>query len=64
MKSLLSYFVKFCNNRSILFKVYLDNSIIRDLNQRSIIITIYDKSIFLINDDYQKIRTLDKHSIL
>lgn len=55
IKSLLFYFVKFCNNRSILSKVYLDNSIIKDLDQRFIIITICNKNIFFINNGYQKI---------
>ena len=44
IKLLLSYFVKFSNNGFILPKIYLNDYIIGGLDQRSLIMIIYDKS--------------------
>lgn len=51
IESLLSYFVKFFNNRSVLSKVYLDNYVVERSDLRAIIIIIYDKSTFFTNND-------------
>lgn len=50
IQSLLSYFVKFSNNRSILPKVYPENYTIGSLDQRLIIILTNDKNLFFVND--------------
>lgn len=52
IKSLLSYFIKFSNNKFMLSKIYLTNCIIRRSNQRFIIMIIYNKNIFSIYDSY------------
>lgn len=57
-------FIKFSNNRSILLEVYLNNCIVRDLNQRIIIIIIYDKSIFFVNNSCWKVYILNRYDIL
>lgn len=64
IKLLLPYFVGFFDNKSILPKVYSDNYVGNRSDQTPIIIIIYDKSIFPINDSCQKVRTLEGHSIL
>lgn len=50
IKSLLFYSIKFYNNKSILFKVYLDYGIIKNFkfNQRLIIIIIYINKIYFL----------------
>ena len=55
MKSLLSYFIKFSNNRFILPKVYLNNYEVKRLDQRSIIVIIYDENILSVNDGCWKV---------
>lgn len=50
MKSLLHYFVEFFNHSSILSKAYLDNCVVRKLDQKSIIIITNNKNIFSAND--------------
>ena len=51
IKLLLSYYIKFLNDRSILSRIYHNNCIVKRLNQKLIIIIIYNKNIFSINDD-------------
>lgn len=55
MKKLLPYFVEFSKDRSILPKKYLKNCIIKELNQRLIIMIIYNENTFLANNRYQKV---------
>lgn len=50
IKSLLSYFIEFSDNRSILSKVYLNDCIVKGSDRRPIIIIICDKSKFSAND--------------
>lgn len=50
MKALLSYFVEFSKNKSILPKNYLEYYIVSGSNKKPIIIIIHDKSIFLTNN--------------
>lgn len=64
IKSLLSSFVEFFNNKSILLKIYSENCAINNLNQRLIIMITYNKNTFFINNGQQKIWTLDRHDIL
>lgn len=52
IKELLSYFVEFSKNESILFKKYYKNQFINRFNKWSIIINIYNKKIFLANNKY------------
>lgn len=54
MKSSLSYLVKFLEDNTILSKKYLDNCALGEPDWRLIIITIYNKSIFFANNNYQK----------
>lgn len=55
MKALFYYFVKFCEEESILLKNYLENCIVGRPNKRLIIMIIYNKSTYLVNDKWQKI---------
>lgn len=64
MKLLLPYFVEFSNNRSILPKIYPENCVVDGLNRRPIILIIYNESIFSVNDDQQKVWSLNGHGIL
>ena len=57
------YFVKFNKDDTILFKEYPNDCIVRSLNQRLIIIIIYNKSIFSTNNDCQKVCIFEKHRI-
>ena len=52
MRLLLPYFVKFFKDGFILEKNYLNNCIVKKLDQRLIIIIIYNKSIFLANNKH------------
>lgn len=52
MRLLLFYLVKFSENNSILEKNYPNDCIVKKLDQRSIIMIIYNKSIFLANDGH------------
>lgn len=49
------YFVEFNEDRSILPKDYYKNYTIGGLNNRLIIIITHNESIFLVNDEWQKI---------
>ena len=51
IKSLLSYFVEFSDDGSILLKVYLDDCAMGRLDQRLIIIITHDENTFSINID-------------
>lgn len=64
MKLLLPYFGKFLEDRSILPKIYLDNYAVGGPNWRSIIMIIHNESIFSIKNNWRKIWTLYRHSIL
>lgn len=64
IKSLLSYFIEFSNDKSILPKIYSENCVVDDLIWRLIIMIIYNKSIFFVNNSWQKIWTLDRYGIL
>lgn len=55
MKSLLSYFIKFLDNRSMLSKIYLKDYVVGSLNWRLIIMIMYDKNIFFVNNNWQKV---------
>lgn len=55
IKILLSYFVEFNENKSILPKKYYKNYIIKTLNWKPIIIIKYYKSIFLTNNSCWKV---------
>lgn len=55
IKSFLPFFVKFFDDRSILFKVYLNNCAVGRLGQKLIIMITYDKSIFSGNDNCRKV---------
>lgn len=50
IKLLLSYFIKFSDNKSMLLKIYLENYTIDGPNQKPFIMIIYDKSIFFTNN--------------
>lgn len=50
IKKLKSYFVKFNKNKIIKNNKYLLNCIIKNANQKLIIIIIYNESIFVAND--------------
>lgn len=50
IKTLLSYFVEFNDNKSILLKIYSKDSSMGDLNKRAIIIVTHDESTFSAND--------------
>lgn len=56
--------MKFFNNKSILSKTYSKYYVISILNQKLIIIIIYNENIFSTNDSQQKVWTLDRYSIL
>ena len=49
MKSLLPYFVGFSNDGFMLPKIYLDDYAVERLDQKPIIMVIYDENIFLAN---------------
>ena len=51
MKFFLPYFIKFSDNKSILSQIYYKDYIIKGLNQKIIIIFIYNENIFFINND-------------
>lgn len=51
MKELLSYFGEFSKEGLILSKKYSENCIVEKPNQWSIIMIIYNKSIFSVNDE-------------
>ena len=59
MKSLFLYLVEFFKDGSMLSKEYLNHCIVGNQNQRLIIIIIYNKSTFFINNSYQKIWTFN-----
>ena len=50
MKSLLSYFVEFSNDRSILPKIYLEYCAVGGPDQRLVIIITNDKNTFYANN--------------
>lgn len=56
--------MKFFNNKFILSKTYSKYYVISILNQKLIIIIIYNENIFSTNDSQQKVWTLDRYSIL
>lgn len=64
IKSLFPYFIKFLDNKFKLSKTYSENCIIGGPNWRLIIMITYDKSTFSINNNKQKIWTLNRHCIL
>lgn len=51
MKNLLFYLIEFSENKFIILKKYLKDYTINKLNNQLIIMIIYNKSIFLANDD-------------
>lgn len=51
-KLLLSYFIGFFDNESILPKIGPNNYILKNLDQRLIIMIIYNKSTFFANNSY------------
>lgn len=55
IKLLLLYLVEFSKNRSILLKKYPNDYIVGSANQISIIMIIYNKSIFSTNNSCQKV---------
>lgn len=55
IKILLSYFVEFNENKSILPKKYYKNYIRKNLNWKLIIIIIYYERIFLTNNSCWKV---------
>lgn len=63
-KILLPYFVKFKEDNTILLKEYLENCTVGDSNQWTIIMITYDKNIFSINNNCQKVLTFERHRIL
>lgn len=64
IKSFLPYLVKFFEDGSILSKEYLSDYVVGDSGQRSIIIIIYDESIFCANDNYWKVWTFNSQKVL
>ncbi len=64
MKSLLSYFMEFSDDESILSKVYPDDYAVERLDQRPIIMITNDESTFSANDGRWKVWTLDGNGIL
>lgn len=50
IKSYLSNFVKFLNNKSILLKIYFDNCVIKKKNQKLIIMITHNKNTFFIKN--------------
>lgn len=52
IKSLVSYFIEFQNNGTILPKEYLQDYAVDEPNQWSIIIVTQDKKAFLANNSY------------
>lgn len=55
IKLILSYFIEFSNDKSILLKVYPNDYIVKISNQKLLIIIINNESIFFINKSYWKI---------
>lgn len=55
MKALLSYFMEFSKDRSILPKNYLENCAVSGLNKRPIIMIIHNEITFLTNNRQQKV---------
>ncbi len=64
MKSLLSYFVEFSDDGSILPKVYPEDYAVKKLDRRPIIMITHDESTFSANDGRRKVWILDGHGIL
>ena len=64
MKKLLSYFVEFGKDGSILPKEYPEDCTVGGPNRQPIIMITYDESTFSANDGHQKVWTLDGHEIL
>ena len=64
MKSLLSYFVEFQDNSTILSKEYLKDCAIVGPNQRPTIMITYDESTFSANGSCRKVWTLEGYRIL
>lgn len=52
IKLLLLYFMEFCNNRSILLKIYSKNYIGGKLNQKPIIMILNNENTFFANDNW------------
>lgn len=52
IKSLFLYLVKFLDDGSMLSKEYLYNYIVGSLDHKTIIMIIYNKSTFFINDSH------------
>ena len=52
IKSLLPYFVELSDNDLILSKIYFNNCIIEKLDQKPIIIIIYNKNTFFTNNNH------------
>lgn len=50
IKSLLPYFMGFFDNRSILLKIYSKNCVLGGLDQKPIIMIIYDENTFFTNN--------------
>lgn len=51
MKLLLPYFIKFLIDNTMVPNKYLYDCTMRRLEKRQVIINIYDKSVFLANDN-------------
>ena len=64
MKSLLSYFVQFQDDGTILPKEYPEDCAVGGPNRRPIIMITHNESTFLANDSYRKVWTLERHGIL
>lgn len=64
MKALLSYFVEFSKDRSILPKEYPQDCAVGRPNRKPIIIITHDESTFSANDGRRKEWTLNGHGIL
>ena len=64
MKELLSYFVEFGKDGSILHKEYPEDCTVGGPNRRQIIMITHDKNTFSANDGHRRVWTLDGHEIL
>lgn len=64
MKALLSYFVEFSKDGSILPKEYPQDCAVGRPNRKPIIIITHDESSFSANDGQRKVQTLNGHGIL
>lgn len=64
MKSFLQNFVKFFENAIMVTKKSSDNCKVGKLDQKLIIIIIYNENTFFINNRHRKIWTLNSQGIL